>query len=476
MAGFRRRLARHETYRLEVPARETDPEWGVSRGRLMPDHHILTESEASPATRQKLVDSLVLVHGGMAQNVGPILEMVTEKYLLRSEREWEARNAAMKIVDQILVALKNGDVPTVGVLTTRNFFEPLQAIIPWASNFYTETLIKRTREHFGSDFQGFWMLGGMSGGGMGFIFSPHRKPEAQTFLAELMTTTRRDLQHALPFAMDPVVYDFAINERGTFAQLLRDSEALLPAGYYALMVPHWLQWNPQHMSRLRRAEMDTFAAACRTRPELSGMVQTLFDRLFPKAHSSAAGIRPLHDLPQECGFDHDQHESIRTDLRNGRIGLAQNRLPANTIISDVQPDDIIDTTKQANDAALIKLGRDALANGEVAVVSLAAGAGSRWTQGAGVVKALHPFAKLGGAHRSFLEVHLAKSRKIGKTVGTMPAHVVTTSYLTHDPDRNNISPAIINTATKAPSSSPPDAPSACAWSRWSAISASPGRK
>jgi len=28
--------------------------------------------------------SLVLVHGGMAQNVGPILEMVTEKYLLRS--------------------------------------------------------------------------------------------------------------------------------------------------------------------------------------------------------------------------------------------------------------------------------------------------------------------------------------------------------------------------------------------------------
>jgi len=26
----------------------------------------------------------------MAQNVGPILEMVTEKYLLRSELEWNA--------------------------------------------------------------------------------------------------------------------------------------------------------------------------------------------------------------------------------------------------------------------------------------------------------------------------------------------------------------------------------------------------
>ena len=35
-----------------------------------------------------------------------------------------------------------------------------------------------------------------------------------------MSATKRELQHALPFAMEPVVYDFAINERGTFADLL----------------------------------------------------------------------------------------------------------------------------------------------------------------------------------------------------------------------------------------------------------------
>ena len=28
------------------------------------------------------------------------------------------------------------------------------------------------RAEFGEDFWGFWMLGGMSGGGMGFIFAP----------------------------------------------------------------------------------------------------------------------------------------------------------------------------------------------------------------------------------------------------------------------------------------------------------------
>jgi hypothetical protein len=63
-----------------APAKEGDPEFGISRGRLMPDHRILTTDDASPQTRKLLQDSLVLVHGGMAQNVGPILEMVTEKY------------------------------------------------------------------------------------------------------------------------------------------------------------------------------------------------------------------------------------------------------------------------------------------------------------------------------------------------------------------------------------------------------------
>ena len=68
----------------------------------------------------------------------------------------------------------------------------------------------------------------------------------------------------------------------------------------------------------------------------------------------------------------------------------------------------------------------------VAVVTLAGGAGSRWTQGAGVVKALHPFARLGGQHRTFLEVHLAKSRRTSQLVNTPLPHIITTSYVTHD--------------------------------------------
>ncbi|MDB6110621.1 MAG: ugp [Pedosphaera sp.] len=413
-------------------AQEGDPEFGLSRGRLMPVHRVLDTKDVSVEMRQKLQDSLVLVHGGMAQNVGPILEMVTEKYLLRSESEWKGRLQALGILDEILGALRNKDVRGVGAATSRNFHDPIQTIIPWASTFYTETLIARARKEFGEDFWGFWMLGGMSGGGMGFIFAPEKKQLAQVRLQEIMSQTKRELESALPFAMEPVVYDFAINEKGTWADLLSGEELLLPQGYYALVVPKLLRLDLDSLPPLRRAELDKFAAASRTEQELRGAVQDVFDSVLPQPKAATMAGESLSELLEQNGFDRAQHEQIRADLKEGRIGLAQNRLPAKTKIEDVQPEDVIDATGGLP-GDCVELGKAAIANGEVAVVTLAAGVGSRWTQGAGVVKALHPFCKMGGRHRTFLEVHLAKSRRVGRQSGTMLPHVVTTSYLTHEP-------------------------------------------
>jgi hypothetical protein len=411
-------------------AQEGDPEFGISRGRLLPAHHILDATEAPPSTRQKLQESLVLVHGGMAQNVGPILEMVTEKYLLRSQEEWIARLSAGEILDSILADLATGDIASIGAATTRNFFGPIQTIVPWATNLYTESLITDVRAEFGSDFLGFWMLGGMSGGGMGFIFSPHRKAEAQDRLQAIMSATRARLDHALPFAMEPVVYDFSINENGTTAELLSGDAALLPAGYYSMTVPQLMRIDARRLPEARRAELDVFANACRTRPDLGGMVQELFERLLPRS-GQGNDRKDLAELLEANGFDRVQHDQIRSDLRNGRIGLAQNRLPVNSDIRDVEPGDVLNGIDGITDE-MRRRGEEALAAGAVAVVSLAAGVGSRWTQGAGVVKALHPFAKLGGEHRTFIETHLAKSRRVGRAVGTPLPHLFTTSYLTHN--------------------------------------------
>jgi hypothetical protein len=412
-----------------VAATEGDPEFGISRGRLMPSHRILGEQDVSRATRERLQESLVLVHGGMAQNVGPILEMVTEKYLLRSGAEWAGRSQAIALLDEIVATLRAGDVHKLGELTTKNFREPIQTIIPWASNAFTEAVIAAMRAEFGADFWGFWMLGGMSGGGMGFIFEPKRKAQAQQRLQEVMSRTRRELQHALPFAMEPVVYDFAINERGTWAEFSRGREALLPRGYYALHVPRRLRADPQSLTASQRAELERFSAICRERPDWSGMMQTVFDHFLPRLHEGG-GRQSLAELLEQNGFDRLQHEQVRDELKSGRIGLAQNRLPASADIKDVHDGDVLNATVPLA-PKLREAGLAAIARGELAVVTLAAGAGSRWTQGAGVVKALHPFCKLAGKHRTFIETHLAKSRRVGRLAGNALPHIFTTSYLTH---------------------------------------------
>src|SRR6185436_8857284 len=116
-------------------------------------------------------------------------------------------------------------------------------------------------------------------------------------------------------------------------------------------------------------ELDRFATACRTRPELAGMIQTLFDRLLPHpaggSRGGESGAPGLANLLEANGFDRTQHESIRADLKSGRIGLLQNRLPPNTKIDDVLPDDVIDATGELP-RELYNLGLQAPADGTVA--------------------------------------------------------------------------------------------------------------
>ncbi len=56
--------------------------------------------------------------------------------------------------------------PAIGEATTRNFFGPIETIIPWASNLYTATLVDRVRSS-GTDFWGFldarWYVGRRDG-------------------------------------------------------------------------------------------------------------------------------------------------------------------------------------------------------------------------------------------------------------------------------------------------------------------------
>lgn len=384
------------------PAEQGNPEYGISRGCLLPDHNIFERSEISRKTERKITDSLVLVHGGISQDVGPILEMVTEKYLLKYEEEWKARLRGIELFDRIVEALRKGDMKELGRLTTLDWEESIQKVIPWVNNAFTEELIQHARNDFGDRYWGFLMLGGMSGGGMAFIIDPDVKEVFKNRIGLIMKQLKDKYRHSLPFIIDPVVYDFELNHEGIVAKILKGRDAVIPS------------------------------------PEKSTPITDNWGNRISE-----------EEIKKKYGFDPESHSHLKELLKNGEIGLKKNRLSEKDRIEDVSYDDIFHYEREYNtefekvsfskennfNSALdnyYRTGVDHIRNGEVAVVTFAGGVGSRWSHGAAVVKSINPFVKIKDKFRTFLEIHIAKSRKTNSIYGGRIPHIFTTSYLTHD--------------------------------------------
>lgn len=418
-----------------IYASEGDPEFSVSRGCLLPKHRVLGSGELHPDFEEKITSSLVLIHGGMASNVGPILEMVTEKYLLRMQNEWIARQKANHIYDEILTILKESDIKKLASFTSENFHGPIKTIIPWATTHFTETIITKARKIFGDDYWGFLMLGGMSGGGMGMYVNPGIHAKAKEIILQMLQQTKNEMSESLPFAMNPVVYNFKINPQGSVAELLTGNHALMPGSYYSLHIPNLVRQNPEKLSDIRKVEIDRVTAMSSKNDDAYLMLRSMVSNFFRFSSNLESMERQKQNIEtdrikKENGFDYIQHEQIRQDLYKGRIGLARNRLSAETIIEDVLPNDVVELSSIIKHQ---KIGVDAITSGKIAVMCLAAGVGSRWTKGAGVIKAINPFIEINRKHRSFLEIHLAKARKTSLTYGPLVPVVIATSYLTHLP-------------------------------------------
>ena len=103
-----------------VRAGEGDPEFGSARAALAASY----PARQRPHLRRGAEEARGFVgprprrHGA---NVGPILEMVTEKYLLGTASEWDARQERLRAFDSVVEALAAGDMRELGRLTTRIF-------------------------------------------------------------------------------------------------------------------------------------------------------------------------------------------------------------------------------------------------------------------------------------------------------------------------------------------------------------------
>ncbi|MDI6786497.1 MAG: UTP--glucose-1-phosphate uridylyltransferase [bacterium] len=425
-----------------------DPEYGISRGTLLPNHKLIKKEDCAGDINEKLASSIILVHGGMAQNVGPILEMVTEKYLLRLNKEWKARNKGYDIFDNVVQAIKDGDIKRLGQLTTQNWNQCIKPIIPWVTNSFTEEVYNHLLEKFDGDFWGFLMLGGMSGGGMAYIVNPKKKSEILNEIAIIMASTKEKYEDALPFAISPVVYNFEVNNRGITAKIRSNRDALMPDEYYKFMMMNLLMSGKNISKENLKKEIEHFLTEKDisnkswfnlTATGLKEAYKAVFKTDVEALLSSIKGENPqweeeAEEIKLENGFDREAHEEMRKEIISGKISVKGNRLPLRAKIEDVNEQDVLFIPKENDDRDEFKreiaLGQKALNRGEIAVVTLAAGLGSRWTSGAGVVKTINPFVKIAGSHRSFAEIHLAKTRKacIGRP---LIQHVFTTSFLTH---------------------------------------------
>ena len=185
-----------------VAADGGDPEWGVSRGRLLPAHRLLNGGRLRlrAGARSGIAGRSVSERprpkpGPRPRRHGPERRPDPQhghRQVPAPRPRRMARPAAKRceIFDQILAAVTAADVRRLGSWTTQNWDGPLKRIIPWVTNAFTESIIREAARALGDDFWGFLMLGGMSGGGMAFFVAPSRHDEFQEQIAAIMTRAK----------------------------------------------------------------------------------------------------------------------------------------------------------------------------------------------------------------------------------------------------------------------------------------------
>jgi hypothetical protein len=276
--------------------------------------------------------------------------------------------------------------------------------------------------------------------------------------------------------MEPVVYDFAINERGTWADLLTGDDALMPAGYYRFTMPALLRMDRQRTRPPRLAELDQFAAACRTRPELAG---------------------------------HGARRSSIRSLPAWRRGLRQPRVAGSLLAKRLRPRDATSRSARTSRRAASASPRTACpptghrgrprrrphrhpagSSGKtprIGLAALAKTARSPWSPWPPARARAGPRAPawsrrcIRSASSAAATARSSKptsprAASTGRLCGTPLPHIFTTSYLSHEPPARFSTQHDGFSATKDRCCSPKASRSACAPSRPCATCASPGRK
>ncbi len=312
------------------------------------------------------------------------------------------------------------DVRGLGLATTRNWDGPLKRIIPWVTNEFTETIIREAREALGDDFWGFLMLGGMSGGGMAFFVAPARHDEFQDRIAAIMrrrqgrARRRPAVRHGagrLRLPDQPGGDD----RRARLGRPRDDAPGVLHAS-----------GPPDDRRRDRRARSrgsvgptsttspTTAADTDRAAPRLPDDDQQPLPRdpIGGGHHRPPAGTRtPSGSAARTASTPSSTSSSARTSSAGGSAWPAT-ACPVDLDVRDVDDSDLIAgrrpvagasrPSRRGGDAPTARSPSSRSPPASAAAGRPAPGWSRRSTRS----------SQLAGPHRSFLEIHLAKTRKL----------------------------------------------------------------
>ena len=279
---------------------------------------------------------------------------------------------------------------------------PIQTIIPWATNHYTETLIARVRDAFRRRISG---ASGCSAACRAAAWASSSIPAARP--RPRSCSGSHDARHQAATCSTPCPSPWSrwstispSTDRGTLATPAGRRRRASAAG---LLCADGARSGCGARSaaadrRAARDEIARFAAACRTHPRLAGCGDAVRPAL-PAAGRRAARPGAAGQLLDRTTASTPSSTS-RSAPTCGPAASGWRRIACRPAPSS--------TTSPGRRDRRLPRGRHAATAmpppgcggpGRAArwpCLTLAAGAGSRWTQGAGVVKALHPFCRFGG--------------------------------------------------------------------------------
>ncbi|HEX2926834.1 MAG TPA: hypothetical protein VHP38_11360, partial [Ruminiclostridium sp.] len=177
-----------------------------SCGSLLPKYEKI---EVSRPAVEGMLKSLVLVNGGTGQDVGPVLRMITEQYIVKDKAAWNARLRTENRFDEILGALQSGDIKAVGNLENQDF-QDRKRISPLSDNLYHEETFKALSSLFKEDLWGYDSSGGRAGAGGIYFINPERREEFEEAFINISQKVQAELTGQIHFSSKPLIYNFEI--------------------------------------------------------------------------------------------------------------------------------------------------------------------------------------------------------------------------------------------------------------------------